>query len=125
MNTATAIKKFALAALAAPVLAALAIGMAGAAHADNGTVNRPPHHSVNSDTGRVGGAGSNGVFAGQTGAEGCQGGKTGLLSAFGSVGSGRNDGKADRLFGADHGRDADQLDPIPADFTPINQRLLR
>ena len=37
MNTTTATKKFALAALAAPVLAALAIGMAGAAHADSAT----------------------------------------------------------------------------------------
>ena len=37
MNTATATKKFALATLAAPVLAALAIGMAGAAHADSAT----------------------------------------------------------------------------------------
>jgi hypothetical protein len=35
MNTTTATKKFALAALAAPVLAALALGMAGAAHADS------------------------------------------------------------------------------------------
>ena len=35
MNTTTATKKFALAALAAPVLAALAIGMAGTAHADS------------------------------------------------------------------------------------------
>ena len=37
MTTTTATKKFALAALAAPVLAALAIGMAGAAHADSAT----------------------------------------------------------------------------------------
>jgi len=37
MNTTTATKKFALAALAAPVLAALAIGMAGTAHADSAT----------------------------------------------------------------------------------------
>ncbi len=37
MNTATATKKFALATLAAPVLAALAVGMAGAAHADSAT----------------------------------------------------------------------------------------
>ena len=37
MNTTTATKKFALAALAAPVLAALALGMAGAAHADSAT----------------------------------------------------------------------------------------
>ena len=35
MNTTTATKKFALAALAAPVLATLALGMAGAAHADS------------------------------------------------------------------------------------------
>lgn len=35
MNTITATKRFALATLAAPVLAALAIGMAGAAHADS------------------------------------------------------------------------------------------
>ena len=35
MNTTTATKKFALATLAAPVLAALAIGMAGSAHADS------------------------------------------------------------------------------------------
>ena len=34
MNTTTATKKFALATLGAPVLAALGIGMAGAAHAD-------------------------------------------------------------------------------------------
>ncbi len=37
MNTATATRKFALATLAAPALAALAIGMAGAAHADSAT----------------------------------------------------------------------------------------
>ena len=37
MNTTTATKKFAVAALAGPVLAALAIGMAGAAHADSPT----------------------------------------------------------------------------------------
>jgi len=37
MTTTTATKKFALAALAAPVLAALAIGIAGAAHADSAT----------------------------------------------------------------------------------------
>jgi len=37
MNTTTATKKFALAALAAPVLAALAIGIAGTAHADSAT----------------------------------------------------------------------------------------
>jgi anti-sigma factor RsiW len=37
MNTTTATKKIALATLAAPVLAALAIGMAGAAHADSAT----------------------------------------------------------------------------------------
>ena len=37
MTTTTATKKFALAALAAPVLAALAIGIAGAAHADSST----------------------------------------------------------------------------------------
>lgn len=36
-NTATATKKFAIATLAAPVLAALAIGIAGAAHADSAT----------------------------------------------------------------------------------------
>ena len=35
MNTTTATKKFALATLAAPVLAALAIGLAGTAHADS------------------------------------------------------------------------------------------
>jgi hypothetical protein len=35
MNTTTATKKVALATLAAPVLAALALGMAGAAHADS------------------------------------------------------------------------------------------
>ena len=37
MNTNIATKKFALTTLAAPVLAALAIGMAGAAHADSPT----------------------------------------------------------------------------------------
>lgn len=37
MNTATTTKKFALATLTAPVLAALAIGMAGSAHADSPT----------------------------------------------------------------------------------------
>jgi hypothetical protein len=37
MTTTTATTKFALATLAAPVLAALAIGMAGAAHADSPT----------------------------------------------------------------------------------------
>jgi hypothetical protein len=37
MNTANATKKFALAALAAPVLAGLAIGLAGTAHADSPT----------------------------------------------------------------------------------------
>jgi anti-sigma factor RsiW len=37
MTTTTATKKFALATLAAPVLAALAIGMAGGAHADSAT----------------------------------------------------------------------------------------
>ena len=56
MNTTT--KKFALATLAAHVLAALAIGMAGAAHADNGTANHPVNNRVNSDTGRGGDVGN-------------------------------------------------------------------
>lgn len=45
MNTTTATKKFALATLAAPVLAALAIGMAGAAHADSAS---PAADQINS-----------------------------------------------------------------------------
>ncbi|MBU3750211.1 MAG: hypothetical protein FGM52_07115 [Mycobacterium sp.] len=55
MNTTTATKKFALATLAAPVLAALAIGMAGAAHADNETANHPINNRVNSYTGQQSG----------------------------------------------------------------------
>ena len=51
MNT-IATKKIALATLAAPVLAALAIGMAGAAHADNETANHRVNNRVNSYTGQ-------------------------------------------------------------------------
>jgi hypothetical protein len=54
MNTTTATKKFALAALAAPVLAApvlaaLAIGMAGAAHADSATAAGDQISSLQAD----------------------------------------------------------------------------
>ena len=49
MNTTTATKKFALAALAAPVLGALAIGMAGAAHADSATAAGDQISSLQAD----------------------------------------------------------------------------
>ena len=119
MNTATATKKFALATLAAPVLAALAIGMAGTAHADNGTVNHPLHNRVSSDTGRGGSAGTNGMSAGQSVATGGQGGNAGLLSVFAALGSGGNDGKADRMILAKPGQT-----PTPLIQFPWNSRNL-